>query len=139
MDIISILIRLLTTLLMGMGLFGVGTAVPPRPVEPPMPDGETFRSPTHITSVDVIVMESFPMQVRLHIRGEHPDGCDFPAIVEQRREGNTVFVEVYREVPLAVMCPMILRPYEDTIALDGNFEPGNYVFQVNDFIVERTL
>src|SRR5690606_979324 len=97
------------------------------------------RSPTTITNVDVIVMESFPMQVSLHITGEQPDGCDFPVIVEQVREGNTVTVSVYREVPLTVMCPMMLVPYDDTIRLDGTFEPGDYVFQVNDFVVQQTL
>jgi hypothetical protein len=34
---------------------------------------------------------------------------------------------------------MILRPYNDTIPLDGTFEPGDYVFIVNEFVVERTL
>ena len=79
------------------------------------------------------------MQVQLHVTGEQPDGCDFPVIVEQAREGNTVTVSIYREVPLAVMCPMILLPYDDTIPLAGNFEPGDYVFQVNDFVVQQTL
>lgn len=137
MELISILIRLL------MGLFmwffvGTSTSVPARPVEPPSGEG-TFRSPTTITNVEVIVLESFPMQVRLHVTGEQPDGCDFPVIVEQGRSGNTITVQVYREVPITVMCPMILLPYDDTIPLAGNFEPGDYVFIVNDFIVEQTL
>jgi inhibitor of cysteine peptidase len=137
MDMISILIRLLTAFFTA---FFMGTSTT---VSVPPPDAqsgeETFQSPTHITNVEVIVMESFPMQVRLHITGEQPDGCDFPVIVEQTRDGNTVTVSIYREVPTSVMCPMILLPYDDTISLDGNFEPGDYVFQVNDFIVEQTL
>jgi inhibitor of cysteine peptidase len=137
MDLISTFIRLLLTLFAWLVL-GTSTSVPPRPPAS-QPGEETFRSPTNITSVDVIVMESFPMQVSLHVTGEQPDGCDYPVIVEQRREGNMVIVDVYREVPLAVMCPMILLPYDDTIRLDGTFEPGDYVFQVNDFIVEKTL
>ncbi len=137
MDIMSIFIRLLMAFFTTFFL-GTSTTVPAQPVSPPTGE-EIFLSPTTITSVDVIVMESFPMQVRLHVRGEQPDGCDFPVIVEQVREGNMVTVSIYREVPLAVMCPMILLPYEDTISLDGNFEPGDYVFQVNDFVIERTL
>ena len=137
MDLISILIRLLMTLLTWFFL-GTSTSVPPQPVEPPSTEG-TFRSPTNITNVDVIVMESFPMQVSLHITGEQPDGCDFPVIVEQVREGNTVTVSIYRDVPMSVMCPMMLVPYDDTIRLDGTFEPGDYVFTVNDFVVQQTL
>lgn len=137
MDMISILIWLLTTFLMTF-FWGTSTSVPVRPPDPPLGEG-TFHSPTNITNVDVIVMESFPMQVSLHITGEQPDGCDFPVIVEQVRAGNTVTVSVYREVPLTVMCPMMLVPYDDTIRLDGTFEPGDYVFQVNDFVVQQTL
>ena len=48
-------------------------------------------------------------------------------------------VEVYQEIPPDVLCPMILRPYNDTIRLEGDFEPGDYIFQVNDFVVEQTL
>ena len=106
MDMISILIWLLTTFLMTF-FWGTSTSVPVRPPDPPLGEG-TFHSPTNITNVDVIVMESFPMQVSLHITGEQPDGCDFPVIVEQVRAGNTVTVSVYREVPLTVMCPMML-------------------------------
>jgi hypothetical protein len=55
------------------------------------------------------------------------------------REGNTVTVSIYRELPLDLMCPMILQPYEATIPLEGGFEPGEYVFRVNDFVLEQTL
>ena len=137
MDLISILIWLLTTFFMTFFL-GTSTSAPPEPFPPQATEG-TFRSPTNITNVEVIVMESFPMQVSLHITGEHPDGCDFPAMVEQAREDNTVKLEIYREVPLTVMCPMVLLPYDETIKLDGTFEPGDYVFQVNDFVVQQTL
>lgn len=137
MDLISIFIWLLTTFFLTF-FMGTSTTVPSEPFPPQSTEG-TFRSPSTITNVDVIVMESFPMQVSLHITGEQPDGCDFPVIVEQVREGNTVTVSVYREVPLTVMCPMMLVPYDDTIRLDGTFEPGDYVFQVNDFVVQQTL
>jgi inhibitor of cysteine peptidase len=137
MDLIDLLIRLLTGLVM-LWFTGTSSSVPTPPSDG-RPNSQTYRALTNISSVEVIVLESFPMQVQLHIRGEHPDGCEFPVVVEQRREGNTVTVEVYREVPIDVMCPMILRPYDDTIRLDGTFEPGHYVFQVNDFIVEQTL
>ena len=34
---------------------------------------------------------------------------------------------------------MMLQPYEDTIQVEGNFEPGDYVITVNGFVVEVTL
>ena len=141
------LIEILTRLLMGLFMsFIIGTAASPppvRPPEPPVPNSsggpQPFRSYVTVLDVQVVVMESFPMQVALEVRGEFPSGCDFPAQMQQRREGNTVVVEVYQEIPPDVLCPMILRPYNDTIRLEGGFEPGDYIFQVNDFVVEQTL
>jgi hypothetical protein len=42
-------------------------------------------------------------------------------------------------VPLEVMCPMILLEYNETIPLDGSFEPGTYTIHVNDFTLEVTV
>ena len=77
---------------------------------------------TNILSVDVNISEVY---------GEHPDGCDYPVHVDQSRDGNTVSIEVYRNVPADVFCPMILKPYQDTIVLDGSFTKGAYTIKVN--------
>ena len=87
---------------------------------------------TNIHSVEIRVMESYPMQMSLEVRGEHPDGCDFPVQVSQARTDNAITVEVYREIPSDVFCPMILRPYADVIHLGGGFEFGSYTIRVND-------
>ena len=86
---------------------------------------------TNIFRVDVKVMESDPMQISLEVEGEHPDGCEYPVLVGQTRQGNTINIEVYREVPADVFCPMILKPYKGTISLDGAFETGAYTINVN--------
>ncbi len=86
---------------------------------------------TNILRVEVTIMESQPIRISLEVEGEHPDGCDYPVIVGQARQGNTVDIEVYREVPADVICPMILQPYRGTISLDGGFEPGDYTINVN--------
>ncbi|MCY3780099.1 MAG: hypothetical protein OXG78_07315 [Chloroflexi bacterium] len=83
---------------------------------------------TNISSVDVNVNQA---RVSLDIAGEHPDGCDLPVQVEQSRAGNTVNVEIYRIVPADMICPMILRPYQGRVQLDGEFEAGSYTIRVN--------
>ena len=93
--------------------------------------GETEKVLTNIHAVEVLVMEIHPVQVRLEVTGEHPDGCDLPVQVAQRRDGNSIEIEVYRELPTDMMCPMILLPYSDSIYLDGNFEGGSYTISVN--------
>ena len=86
---------------------------------------------TNILRVDVNLSASQPRKITLDVEGEHPDGCDYPVLVEQRRQGDAVDIEVYRNVPADVVCPMILKPYRDTIQLDGAFEPGDYTINVN--------
>ena len=133
MGLIDILVRLLVGLFM-VFFFGVRADVPtPEPTPVTLPPS---RSMTTIRNVEVIVQGT---QVQLHVTGEHPDGCKLPVHVDQQREGNTVTLSIYRELPGDVFCPMVLQPYDDTITLDGSFEPGDYVFNVNGFVVEKTL
>src|SRR5690606_23942802 len=68
-----------------------------------------------VESVDVVLLESFPVQIQLQVHGYHQDGCEADVEVVQRREGNNVIVELYRVLPAAVMCPMVLQPLEETI------------------------
>ncbi len=86
-----------------------------------------------IESVEVAVLESFPMQLSLTVRGSQPDGCEVPVQVEQEVVGNQVTISIYRELPIDVMCPMVVVPYEETIMVDGSFEGGTVQIQVNDF------
>ena len=89
---------------------------------------ETDKVMTNIFRVDATVTGG---QLSLAVEGEHPDGCDYPVLVDQSRDGNHVQVEVYREVPADVFCPMILQPYQGTVEIAGNFAAGEYTVQVN--------
>ena len=84
-----------------------------------------------MTNIFLVEVTVAPDGIRLAIEGEHPDGCDYPVQVDQSRDGNSVKVEIYREVPADVFCPMILKPYQGTVRLAGNFAAGEYNIQVN--------
>jgi hypothetical protein len=138
----EIIIRLL--ILLFLAIFGVSSqesSAPPPVVEvtPVTPPEETFESLTHIDSVEALVLESFPVQLQLHIIGAQPDGCDFPVQIEQQRDGNAITLKIFREVPLTVMCPAVLINYDETITLEGTFEPGTYTIDVNGFVIEVTI
>ncbi len=134
--LLELLIRLIIIMFFG-GTSTSMNVLPPSDFDSGPPS--VVRSYTYIQDVELIALESQPPQVQLHVKGEHPDGCDYPAQVTQQRDGNTITVEIYREVPFDVMCPMILLSYEDTIKLDGTFPPGNYTFKINDYVFEREL
>lgn len=137
------IIILILTLLLAFFVPVEPSSTPPDPITatpiPPQTGEDTFRSYTVIESVDALLLESFPVQINLQVSGYQPDGCDYPVKVEQRREGNEVFVEIYRELPLAVACPAVLREYRETIHLEGGFQPGAYTIHVNDQVIEVTI
>lgn len=89
-----------------------------------------------IESVEALLLESFPVQIQLQVSGWQGDGCDYPVQIEETRTGNTVTVEIFRELPPDIMCTMIAKQYTATISLTGGFEPGTYTIDVNGFVIE---
>lgn len=131
---ILLMLRLLAMAML-FAFLGIRQSVPPIPPD----DQPTFRSMAVIEDAQAAILESNPAQIELTVRGYHPDGCDFPAVIEQRREGNRVIVEIFRNVPLAAACPMMLNPYQATFRLDGTFDPGQYVIEVNGVVIDVTI
>lgn len=93
---------------------------------------------TVIESVQPVILESFPPQIHLLVEGYQPDGCASPVKVDQRQEDNTIYVDIFRELPSDTACPAVIVPYDETIRL-GSFEPGTYTIIVNDFEVTVTI
>ncbi|MCI0710675.1 MAG: hypothetical protein L0154_10990 [Chloroflexi bacterium] len=117
-------------------------AEPAQPTEEPLPtpEGETVKVPHVITDVEVLILESNPLQLQLQVTGYQTDGCEYPVQVEQRREGNEIIVEVYRNVPIAATCIQLIVDYNQNIPLEGEFTSGeSYTIIVNDFTVNVTL
>jgi inhibitor of cysteine peptidase len=100
-----------------------------------------MRSEAVVQFVDVIVRETYPARLTLHVTGYQPDGCALPLQIEQRREryGNRVFVDIYRLVDPAMTCPAVLFPLDEYIQLDGTFERGTYTIQVNDYVTQVSI
>ncbi|MFQ3566304.1 MAG: hypothetical protein SNJ59_04835 [Aggregatilineales bacterium] len=135
-------IRLLIVLL--MLVLGVQQTVSPEPIPQaptfsPAPAEDLILSPTIIEDVTIEISAERPAQLELRIHGYQPDGCELPVVVEQRREGNIVFVSIYRILRSDMICPMALQPYSETIALDGVFASGAYTIRINDFTIEVTV
>lgn len=136
--LLDLIVRLL--ILFFLGTTATVSSSPPPTVIYSGESDAVMKSYTTILEVDVIVMESFPPQVELHVRGEHPDGCELPVIVEEAHNDKQITIAIYRELPPDLICPMMLQPYEQTIRLSGTFDVGvTYTFDVNGFIIEREL
>ncbi len=93
--------------------------------------------PIPIDSVEVLILESLPVQVKAHIQGTIGDGCSEIESVTQKRSDQTITITILRRRPKDAVCIQIAKLYDETISLDGAFPPGSYVVQVNDF--EKTF
>lgn len=135
------LITLLLTLLVIVGCGGEAdpTPVPATPTDMPalptptdIPSGETIRGQAMVDSIEVEMLESFPVQVNVIARGALPDGCTFIDEVIQQRADDTFRVAITTIRQSDAMCTQALVPFSQTISLDvAGLDAGAYTVTVN--------
>jgi hypothetical protein len=87
-----------------------------------------------IDEVDVYFMESFPVQVGVHIKGGLRDGCTTFRDAVITREGNTVNIEVTTQRPRDAICSQVYSYFERNLNLGSDFKSGTeYTLNVNDY------
>ncbi len=131
------------SLLLGLGLMTVlalsacrpsdlvdGAPLPPAPTDDVPSGGQAF-----VESLDLMILESFPVQVRAHITGHLSDGCTeieaFNVVQDEDAKTYTITVETSRD-PDAI-CTQALVPFEETVDLDVRGLPaGTYTVVAGD-------
>jgi len=122
-----------------------GNAVTPDPDEPvssddptptpvPTPAGDVVEGENAILdSLDVLLMESFPLQASAHIRGSLPDGCTTVKETVVEREGNTFRIRIITARPKDAVCTQALVPFEKNVPLDiYGLKAGEYSVAAQD-------
>jgi inhibitor of cysteine peptidase len=105
-----------------------GSGAPP-PTEAPA--GPVESGLLQVGSVEVLILESFPVQVNVVVRGTLSDACTELGEIAQARSDNAIEVTITTvRDPLAI-CAQVLAPVEVTISLTGDFPPGEYTVTVN--------
>jgi inhibitor of cysteine peptidase len=97
------------------------------------PSGETFtHGLAHIDRIEIFLLESFPVQVHVHISGLLQDSCTARDDMTQWRSGNTFFVRITTIRPTDAICADMVTPFEERLALDVYGVPaGTYRVDVN--------
>ncbi len=143
-------IRYLLIALVMMGLVSCGasdsepttapTDLPTRPastatlVPPSAPPkaGTVRRGQAVVDSVNIVILESFPIQIQVVASGNLPDGCTQIGEVFQERNGNTFTVTITTSRPADAMCTTVLVPFEQAVSLEVVGLPaGEYGVLVN--------
>jgi hypothetical protein len=90
-----------------------------------------------VESVQVRIMESFPVQVSAQVKGYLRDGCESLHGTTQVRSGNTITVTIATARAQGRSCIQSIAPVEENVRLDGPFSAGTYVVRVNG--IEQTF
>jgi len=84
-----------------------------------------------VEEIEIVILESFPVQVQVIASGNFPDPCTEISEVLQEKEENTFFVTIktYRSPGF---CIQVLTPFEEIIPLEVyGLLAGTYTVDVN--------
>jgi len=107
----------------------------PQPVNseylPQREDGNLTLGNVYIDRSELLIMESYPIQVALVLQGSLPTPCNqLRVIAKPADEQNQVQIDVYSVVDPAIACTQVLEPFDANIGL-GSFSSGHYTVWVN--------
>ena len=114
------------------------TPAPADPVEifsPSPADTNKVRAPVYLDSVQLLVLESYPVQILLQLAGSLPTPCHKLRVsVEPHDNENRVYIDVYSVIASDVICIQVIEPFSKTISL-GTFPTGHYQVFVNNEMI----
>lgn len=123
---------LLFVLLTGLVL---AACQPAPPVEPPLVDDEfSYGQDAYVESLEIMLLESFPLQARAVVIGYLPDGCtELSEITVERQDQDFVLTVSTRRPSGDIACTEALVPFEETVELDiEGLEAGTYIVIAQD-------
>lgn len=115
-------------------------ATPATGPERPTPSGKPEEAgPVFIDSSDLLIMESYPVQVRLHVTGNLPTPCHsfhYSYVIGSAADANRIDVSVWSESDPSRMCTQVLEPFDESIPIDmGGAADGTYSVYLNGELV----
>lgn len=89
----------------------------------------------YLDSAELLILESYPVQVNLYLSGNLPTPCHQLRVrVNDPDTENRIFVDVYSMSNPDTMCVQVLEPFDTTFSL-GSFAPGHYEVYVNGELI----
>jgi inhibitor of cysteine peptidase len=128
-----LLVMLVLLSLMGCKLFQAANSQPQAsdPLEPLPNEASMSRGEVTISSQELLIMESYPLQVALLIEGTLPTPCHMLRVeVSEPDDENRIMVEAYSLVDPTVICAQVLQEFDENIPL-GSYPDGTYTVLLN--------
>src|SRR6056297_2767724 len=93
----------------------------------------------NVTEIDILILESFPVQVHVVAKGYLPNPCTQINQIIENREGNSFTVIITTKTSPGP-CIQVIKPFEETIPLDVyGLSAGTYNVNVNGIEGSFTL
>ena len=70
-----------------------------------------------VESIEIAILESFPVRVHAVLRGSVPDACTEIDTIEPQRDGNRLLSAVRTRRPVDEVCAQVITPFEATVEL----------------------
>lgn len=101
------------------------------PLEPLEKEESMTRGSVTIDTSEVVIMESQPLQIMLHLKGYLPTPCHkLRAQLAEPNAENQINVEIYSLAEPDEICIQVLEAFESNIPL-GSYAQGTYEVLVN--------
>lgn len=116
--------------------------------EPPAAQAQTAPSPESkqlirlagVERIEIVILESFPVQVRVVVYGWLSDGCTKLHGFDQKTEGTVIAMRVLTTRPRDAICTQAIKRFQETYPVETEgLAPGIYTLDVNGKSKKITL
>lgn len=85
-----------------------------------------------VENIEILILESFPVQVHVVARGYVPDGCTRIDKISQNRKEKLFEVKITTRRPKDAACILVIQEFEEVVPLDVlDLSAGLYTVDVN--------
>lgn len=116
------------------------TTAPGGPNSPPTPPPADGPGEAYIDTIEVNILESYPVQAQAIVRGHLPDACTYIEHVAVARESTSFRIRLATARQPNQRCAQVLTPFEEIVPLEVIGLPaGQYDVRLNNAVATFTL
>ena len=93
-------------------------------------DNQSIIADMPIQEIEVLLAENDPVQVTVEVAGWLPDSCTAHHETHQRREGNTITIQITTIRPKDLACATVVTEYQEKVFI-GTLPADDYKIIVN--------
>ena len=93
-----------------------------------------------VERIEPVILESYPVQVRVVVHGWLSDGCTTLHGFDQKTDGMVISMRVLTTRPREAICIQMIKRFQQTYPVDTEgLAPGTYTLDVNGKSKQITL